>query len=144
MGASTWSYFTPFRPGEQAALDALREEVFARDAAYYRECGVESPAALTESGLLEEEPAHSVLDVGRVVRCEPDLEEPGDVRGVEGGEVVELFGTARPVRETVRQAVGRAGDGWFPPFGRGSGCCTVVYGDDGRPAALCFWGTTGY
>lgn len=32
--------------------------------------------------------------------------------------------------------------GGFPRFGRGSGCCTIVYGGDGRPEELCFWGTT--
>jgi len=63
---------------------------------------------------------------------------------VEGAEVVEPFGTARPAREAVRQALGSAGHGWFPPFGRGSGCCTIVYGADGRPEELCFWGITGY
>ncbi|MFF8381336.1 hypothetical protein ACF07V_35080 [Streptomyces sp. NPDC015661] len=48
---------------------------------------------------MEEEPAHSVLDVERVVRCEEDLEEPGNVRVVEVAEVLELSGTARPGRE---------------------------------------------
>ncbi|MFF0560053.1 hypothetical protein ACH4ZU_34525 [Streptomyces sp. NPDC020472] len=143
MGASRWSYFTPYRQSEQDALDDLREEVFARGAAYYREAGVGTLAALVASGLLEEEPAHSVLDVERVVRCEEDMEEPGDVRVVEAAEAVELFGTARPVREVVEQALKRAGDGWFPPFDRGSGCCTVVHDAEGRPAELCFWGLTG-
>ncbi len=143
MGASSWLYFTPFSQSEQAALDCLREAVFARDAEYYGEEGVESLAALVESGWLEEDPAHSVLDVERIVRCEPDMEGPGDVRVLEGPEVVDLFGTAQPSRDIVQQAVKRAGDGWFPPFGRGSGCCTAVYGGDGRPEELCFWGTTG-
>ncbi|GAA2750507.1 hypothetical protein [Kitasatospora cinereorecta] len=143
MGASSWSYVTPLQHSEQAALDSLRAAVFARDAEYYREEGIETLAALTESGRLDEEPAHSVLDVDRVVRCEPDTEEPGEVRVVEGPEVVELFGTASPTRETVEQAVERAGDGWFPPFGRGSGCCTVVHDAAGRPTQLFFWGTTG-
>ncbi|WP_225800768.1 hypothetical protein [Streptomyces sp. NK15101] len=84
-----------------------------------------------------------MLDVERVVRCEEDMEEPGDVRVVEGAEAVELFGTARPVREVVEQALKRAGDGWFPPVDRGSGCCTVVHGAGGGPAELCFWGLTG-
>ncbi|RKT09519.1 hypothetical protein BX285_6614 [Streptomyces sp. 1114.5] len=143
MGASGWLYFTPFQPSEQAALDGLREEVFSRDAEYYRDEGVGTLGALMESGWLEEEAAHSVLDVDRVVRCDSDTEEHGDVRVVEGPEVIELFGTATPSREVVRQAVERAGDGWFPPFGRGSGCCTIVHGDDGRPVELCFWGSTG-
>ncbi|WP_143687067.1 hypothetical protein [Streptomyces sp. TLI_171] len=143
MGASNWLYFTPFQQIEQAALDSLREAVFVRDAEYYRDEGIETLAALAESGWLEEEPAHSVLDVERVVRCEPDTEETGDVRVVEGAEVVELFGTVSPSRGIVQQAVERAGDGWFPPFGRGSGCCTIVYGSDGRPEELCFWGATG-
>ncbi|MGA5066398.1 hypothetical protein ACPB9E_22000 [Streptomyces exfoliatus] len=143
MGASRWSYFTPFREREQDALNDLREAVFARDGEYYREEGVETLAALTASGWLEEEPAHSVLDVEHVVRCEEDLEEPGDVRVVEAAEAVELFGTARPVREVVEQALKRAGDGWFPPSDRGSGCCTTVYSTEGDPAELCFWGFTG-
>ncbi|MFB6616231.1 hypothetical protein ACFCV9_18810 [Streptomyces sp. NPDC056367] len=143
MGASRWSYFTPFRHREQDALDDLREAVFAQEAEYYREAGIETLAALMASGWLEEEPAHSVLDVERVVRCEEHMEEPGDVRVVETAEVVELFGTAHPGREVVEQALKRAGDGWFPPFDRGSGCCTIVYEDDSRPAELCFWGSTG-
>lgn len=144
MGASKWVYFTPLDKSGQAALERLRQAVFVQGADYYREEGVDTLAALEESGWLEEEPAHSVLDVERVVRCEPDTEEPGDVRVVEGAEVPELFGTARPTRDIVQQAVKRSGDGWFPPFGRGSGCCTVVYGSDGQPDEWCFWGTTGY
>ncbi|WP_345709267.1 hypothetical protein [Kitasatospora paranensis] len=136
-------YFVPFQRSEQAALDSLREEVFARDADYYREEGVESPAALMAGGWLEEQGAHSVLDVDRVVRCEPDAEEVGDVRVVEGPEVVELFGTATPSHETVEQAVKSRRREWFPPFDRGSGCCTVVYDGGNRPEALCFWGVTG-
>ena len=143
MGASRWSYFTPFRRSERDALNDLRETVFAGEAAYYREAGVETLAMLMASGWLEEEPAHSVLDVARVVRCEEDMEEPGDVRVVEAAEVVALFGTARPVREVVEQALKRAGDGWIPPTDRGSGCCTVVYSAEGHPAELCIWGFTG-
>ncbi|MGW1496411.1 hypothetical protein [Streptomyces sp. NPDC002402] len=143
MGASRWSYFTPFQQSAQVALNDLREAVFARHAAYYREAGVETLAALMASGWLEEEPAHSVLDVERVVRCEEGAEEPGDVRVVKAAEVVELFGTAQPMREVVEQALKRASDGWFPPFDRGSGCCTIVYGAEGRPTELCFWGFTG-
>ncbi|MCU7826357.1 hypothetical protein [Kitasatospora sp. DSM 101779] len=135
---------TPWQESEQAALDGLREAVFACDAGYYREGGVDTPAALTASGWLEEEPAHSVLDVHRVVRCEePDTEDEGEVRVVEGPEVVELFGTARPTRETVERAVEHRSREWFPPFDRGSGCCTVVYDEDGNPVGLCFWGVTG-
>ncbi|MFF3609834.1 hypothetical protein [Streptomyces sp. NPDC002463] len=89
MGASRWSYFTPFRHSEREALDDLRERVFAEDAEYYREEGVETLEGLMASGWLVEEPAHSVLDVERVVRCEEDLEEPGDVRVVEAAEAVE-------------------------------------------------------
>ncbi|MFJ8017777.1 hypothetical protein [Streptomyces sp. NPDC096339] len=143
MGASRWSYFTPFRHSEQDALDDLRETVFAEDSAYYREAGIDAPAALVASAWLEEEPAHSVLDVERVVRCEEHMEEPGDVRVVEAAEAVELFGTTRPGRDVVEQGLKRAGDGWFPPFDRGSGCCTVVYDPEGHPAELCFWGFTG-
>ncbi|MFD0070963.1 hypothetical protein ACFVIY_00720 [Streptomyces sp. NPDC127166] len=143
MGASRWSYFTPFRHSEQEALGDLRERVFAEDAGYYREEGVETLEGLMASGWLVEEPAHSVLDVERVVRCEEDMEEPGDVRVVEAAEAVELFGTPHPVREAVEQALKRAGDGWFPPVDRGSGCCTIVYDAEGRPSELCFWGLTG-
>lgn len=143
MGASRWSHFTPFRRSEQDALNDLRELVFAREAAYYREAGIETLTALMASGWLEEEPAHSVLDVERVVRCEADMEEPGDVRVVEAPEVVELFGTAHPTREVAEQALKRAGDGRLPPFDRGSGCCTIVYGAEDHPAELCFWGFTG-
>ncbi|MFF2775435.1 hypothetical protein ACFVU3_11045 [Streptomyces sp. NPDC058052] len=143
MGASRWTYFTPFRENEQEALDDLRDVVFERDGAYYREAGVETLAALAASGWLDEEAAHSVLDVSRAVRCTEGLEEPGDVRVLEAAEVVELFGSGRPGRAAVEQALTRAGDGWFPPVERGFGCCTAVYGDDGSPAGLCFWGLTG-
>ncbi|MFF5924360.1 hypothetical protein ACFY8C_39715 [Streptomyces flavochromogenes] len=143
MGASKWSYFTPFQHSEQDALDGLRERVFAEDFEDYQEAGIETLAALMASAWLEEEPAHSVLDVERVVRCEEHMEEPGDVRVVEAAEVVELFGTTRPGRDVVEQALKRAGDGWFPPFDRGSGCCTIVYDAEGHPAELCFWGFTG-
>lgn len=96
---------TSFQLSEQVALNGLREAVLARDAEYYREAGVETLAVLMASGWLEEEPAHSALDVERVVRCEEDMEEPGDVRVVEAAEGVELFGTAQRVREVVEEAV---------------------------------------
>jgi hypothetical protein len=134
-------YFTPFQESEQAALDSLREAVFVQDGDYYREEGVETLADL--EGWLDEEGTHSVLDVERVVRCEPDAEDPGDVRVVEGPEVLELFGTAKPSRDIVQQARERSSNLWFPPYFRGSGCCTVVYDSDGRPDELCFWGITG-
>ncbi|MFJ9458368.1 hypothetical protein ACIRST_25170 [Kitasatospora sp. NPDC101447] len=144
MGASSWSYVTPWQAQEQRALEALREEVFARGAGYWRELGVASLAELDAGGVLEEEGgAHSVLDVRWVVRCEADTEGVGEVRVVEEAEAVELFGTPQPSREAVESALARAGDGWFPPFGRGSGCCTAVHEDGGRAVGLCFWGVTG-
>ncbi|MER7585446.1 hypothetical protein [Kitasatospora sp. NPDC097691] len=144
MGASMWSYVTPWQAQEQRALEALREAVFARDAGYWRELGAASAAELDAGGVpAEEGGAHSVLDVSRVVRCEADTEGAGEVRVVEGAEVVELFGTPWPSREAVEAALVRVGDGWLPPFGRGSGCCTAVHGQDGRVVGLCFWGVTG-
>ncbi|MEV7184345.1 hypothetical protein [Kitasatospora sp. NPDC093102] len=143
MGASAWSYAVPHREDLQAALDALREKVFTEDE-YDREEGVESLAELMDSGRLQEEGAHSVLDVATVVRCAVDEEGHGDVRVVEGAEVAELFGTDRPSLDTVRAAEEQGGgDIDFPPSFRGSGCCTVTYGPDGAPDGLYFWGVTG-
>ncbi|MFF6776559.1 hypothetical protein ACFY8W_23795 [Streptomyces sp. NPDC012637] len=61
---------------------------------------------------------------------------------VEAEEAVELFETAQPGQPVVEQVLKRAGDGWFPPFDRGSGCCTTVDDAEVHPAELCFWGFT--
>ncbi|MEU1283249.1 hypothetical protein [Kitasatospora sp. NPDC005856] len=144
MGASAWSYAIPYREDLQAALEVLRERVFTEDE-YYRQEGFASLAELMDSGCLDEEGgAHSVLDVVTVVHRAVDEEDHGDVRVVEGAEVVELFGTERPSLDTVRAAEEKgAGDIDFPPSFRGSGCCTVTYGPDGAPDGLYFWGVTG-
>ncbi|MFD5433572.1 hypothetical protein ACFWJ4_15660 [Kitasatospora sp. NPDC127067] len=143
MGAGAWSYAVPHREDLQAALDALREKVFSEDE-FYREEGLGSLAELMVSGRLDEQGAHSVLDVVTVVHCAVDEEDHGDVRVVEGAEVVELFGTGRPSLDIVRAAEEKGvGDIDFPPSFRGSGCCTVTYGPDGAPDGLYFWGVTG-
>ncbi|MFC8717661.1 hypothetical protein [Kitasatospora sp. NPDC057198] len=58
---------------------------------------------------------------------------------------MELFGTDRPGAARAVEVTRRAGDGRVPPFDRGAGCCTAVYGGGGGgPEGYWFRGRSGF
>jgi hypothetical protein len=141
VGATSWIYFTDYSKDIPETLQALREEVFQA-----RWLGVEPFETLEEleqSGLLDEEGAHSIIDVDHVIEGRDVDEETGAVRLLPQDECVEYFGSATPTRDAVERAY-KDPSTWLPPIDRGAACCTVVYDDDGIPAGLAFWGRSGF
>ncbi|MFF3610110.1 hypothetical protein [Streptomyces sp. NPDC002463] len=142
MGSSRWIYFTDNPGNPQEALNDLREKVF-QDEWRNQDPFPESIADLIESGALEEEGAHSILDVDRVIFTDDtDYEEDGTIRIVSPQEVVEYFGNAQPTQERIAE-VYRTDPTELPPMFRGSGCCAPVHSPEGDCVGLAFWGMSG-
>ncbi|AZM78909.1 hypothetical protein D1J63_31160 [Streptomyces sp. KPB2] len=141
LGASRWHYFIEGQNDAQSALDDLREREFAKSWSDY-DPSITSLSELVNSGALEEEGAHSIIDVDRVIESDdPEYDEDGTVRLLLPQEVVEYFGTEKPTRETVESVYSTARRR-LPPLLRGSGCCTAIY-EQGAPCGFAFWGMTG-
>ena len=96
MGASAWTYWVPYREDVNAALQALRREVFDRGE-FYR-AGSGDPSSLEQ--LLEqggESGTHSIIDV---LSVSPTV-ELGAVAPLSDAELAELFGSDQPTRADV-------------------------------------------
>lgn len=141
MGASRWHYFIEGCDGAQSALDELREREFVKSWSDF-DPSIASLSDLVNSGALEEEGAHSIIDVDRVIESDdPEYDEDGTVRLLLPQEVVQYFGTDKPTREIVESVYATARR-HLPPVLRGSGCCTAIY-EQGAPCGFAFWGITG-
>ncbi|NEB12482.1 hypothetical protein G3I32_27220 [Streptomyces coelicoflavus] len=122
-------------------MDELRERAFVKSWSSY-DPSIASLFDLVNSGALEEEGAHSIIDVDRVVESDdPECDEDGTVRMLLPQEVVQYFGTEKPTREIVESVYSTARRR-LPPVLGGSGCCTAIY-EQGAPSGFAFWGMTG-
>ncbi|MFJ4184286.1 hypothetical protein [Kitasatospora sp. NPDC089509] len=104
MGASGWTYVTPYRGSVEATLAALHQEVFQERYGDGRLFA--SPAELyADEEFMGEEGTHSILDIRYVVSsAEPPVTD-GDyftLRPVRPERVVNHLGTARPTVEQFR------------------------------------------
>jgi hypothetical protein len=158
MGASGWSYVTPYRGDVSAALRELRERVF-RDREYYWWDDFEEdgphPGSIDEllsHGSVAESGTHSILDVNKVVATTdlPDwhrTEDYGTVRPLAPDRILHHFGTDRPSRsrfETLSKDQQAPG---FIDFidevkMRGTGLYVLLYDGD-TPTEVGFWGFSG-
>lgn len=159
MGASGWSYVTPYRGDVAESLRELRERVF-RDKAYYWWDDFEEdeprPAAIAgiwASEEMKQSGTHSILDVDRVVGT---TEAPGGgnwrtdlgtVRPLAADAIVRHFGTAKPSRA---QFEALADNPEAPGFAEFIGEVTmswtgryVLLYDNGQPTEVGFWGYSG-
>ena len=130
MGGEGWSNFAPFDASVEAALEALRERVFA--AGLYRG-SEERPATIEETvENAAESGTASILDITGV----SDGPDFCSVCPLPAGEVERLFGTTRPDH-------GAVADNYelFEDIERGQGIYTVVY-KDGQPSELFFAGVS--
>jgi hypothetical protein len=147
MGASGWSYFVPYQPDLQAALNALRAQVLA-DGDYWWAAKYEfgksakeyddrptSEDQLWGDEAVQEEGTHSILDMRRMLR---DGEEPdyGTVQVVTAAEALDRAGTETLTREHVQAIDDLARRRWF-------GRCAVLHDSDGKPDEIYFWGFSG-
>ena len=129
MGASGWSYRRPFTGDVDAALRALREDVFAR-ADYYRLDPEASPGSIEEALKLNGEAGtHSILDVF-------------NVSPVPDGILLEQLGTTRPRRRALEANPG-ALDALIVSWPPWSGAYFVLHDDGGTPVEYVFVGRSG-
>lgn len=148
MGASWWEYFVPHQEDLGAALDALRQSVFASQDYHWEpwedDEGDEPDGArsrpstlelLLEDEQVQEEGTHSILDVYRVLR---PGEEPEycTVQPVGPDEARRVTGTDRLTREHVPAIEPLATRRWF-------GRCAVLHDAAGNPEEIYFWGFSG-
>ncbi|MEV4762244.1 hypothetical protein AB0J89_06365 [Micromonospora chokoriensis] len=146
MGASGWSYVVAYQPDLDAALDALRDEVFAEGRYWWARGTIPNSASdyphrpttmkeLFDDELVQESGTHSILDVHRVLD-EGERPEFGTVEPVSAAEALRLAGTERLTREHLDSIRGLAAQGWF-------GRCAVLHDAQGKPQEIYFWGFSG-
>jgi hypothetical protein len=136
MGASAWSYWVPYRDDVDAALQALRRDVFERGE-YYR-ATPQAPQSLEQ--LLErggESGTHSIIDVASVAPAVT----LGAVAPLPADEVAGLFGSERPTRADIETNFAGVMD-VVEQRGRWTGSYLVAY-RNGEPDELHFFGMSG-
>jgi hypothetical protein len=161
VGASEWSYVTPYRGGVEASLRELRERVF-RDGGYYwfweqypGDAPLPRPATMDEIWETETMRAtgtHSILDVDQVLATTdpPVRGNLGDyetVRPLAPERVRHHFGTARPTRaQFAAVALDLASPGHQDLMGelrlRSAGLYTLLCEGD-AVTDVDFWGYSG-
>jgi hypothetical protein len=128
MGGWPYQYVVPFQDDVQAALDALRTDVFARGAYYGSEARPRSiKEAVARSG---ESGTRSILDIERV-SPRPDYRRAAPLTAA---EVERYFGGAQPTMRMVEEC-----DDLWENLERGQARYLVVY-DGGVPINLVFVG----
>ncbi|MFD7973413.1 hypothetical protein [Streptomyces clavifer] len=112
MGASGWSYVTPYRKSVGASLEALQGEVFAQEYGDDEEYSTIEELYADEE-FMEEEGTHSILDVRRVVEStklprESCTDDYFTVRPLAPARLVIHFGTDRPTVQQYEGAVAQS------------------------------------
>lgn len=149
MGASGWRYVVPYQEDLEAALDALRRQVFADgDFISPAEDGYPEPASVED--LMRDEYAffmgtngtHSILDVVMVVPDGDTEQLPGTIKPFAPDETRQVFGSMQPGRADYD----RLADALiFDKIGlpeRGTGRAVTLW-KGGEPAEIAFWGYSG-
>jgi hypothetical protein len=140
MGAEPWSYFVPYVPDFQTALEQLREREFTAgrynpasgyDGTYGRGLPVEErPSTIEEAReLADADGTRSILDMDHV----GDEADYGVAKRLSSTELQHYFGTTEPTRLDIEQAE------FWEDIERGQGICCVVY-ENGKPRELFFAG----
>jgi hypothetical protein len=128
MGGWPYHYVVPFQENTQAALDALRADVFARGAYYGSRARPRTiKEAVARSG---ESGTRSILDIDRVSAV------PGSCRAapLTADELEKYFGGALPTAQMIEES-----DGLWEDLERGQARYVVAY-EGGVPANLVFVG----
>ncbi|MEU9509407.1 hypothetical protein AB0D32_24365 [Micromonospora sp. NPDC048170] len=146
MGASGWRYFVAYQPDLDAALDDLRDKVFAEGAYWWArgEFGTSAsdhphrPATMDElyaDEWVQESGTHSILDMFHVLS---DGEKPdyGTVQPVTTAEALRCAGAETLTRAHVGAINGLAER-------RAFGRCAILHDAAGRPGEIYFWGFSG-
>ena len=124
MGGEPWFHVAPYQSDIPAALEALRQRVFAEGE--YRGSN-EEPATIEEAlENMDADGTASILDIDHVAASP----EPTGVTVLTPAEAKQYFGTERPTRADVEKA-----DQFWDDIGRGEAVCVVLYNGD-RPSEL--------
>ena len=128
MGGEPWFHVAPYQSDIPAALESLRQRVFAEGE--YR--GSEDEPASIEEALenMDADGTASILDIDHVA----DEPEPTGVTLLAAADARRYFGTERPTRADVDQA-----EDFWEDIGRGEAVCVVLYNGE-RPSELYFAG----
>jgi hypothetical protein len=137
MGASGWSYHTPYDADADKALQALRDKVFASGDYYkfWQEYGDsdEEPQSIDDAlELADTEGTHSILDITHVG---PGF---GGARVVSDDELLEALGTATPSKDQAQTMVATS----MERLDRWQAVIIPTY-DGGKPTGLWFVGVSG-
>lgn len=128
MGGTPWSYFVPFEASVDAALEKLRQRVFAAGEFQGSEMNPATPSdAFFNMGA---EGTASILDVMSV----SDTPDMCTVCPLQPARLTALFGTTQPTREMID-----ANHDFFEDIERGQGIYIVAY-KDGKPDEYFFAG----
>ena len=140
MGGEPWSYFVPYVPDFQTALEQLREREFTAGR-YNPASGYEGtyggglpvderPSTIEEAReLADADGTRSILDMDRV----GDEADYGVARRLSPAELQNYFGSTEPTRQAIDQAE------FWEDIERGQGICCTVY-ENGKPTELFFAG----
>jgi len=128
MGGERWFHIAPYQSDIPAALEALRQRVFAEGE--YRGSNAE-PATIEEAlENMDADGTASILDIDHVAASP----EPTGVTVLTPVEAKQYFGSERPTRADIERA-----DRFWDDIGRGEAVCVVLYSGD-RPSELYFAG----
>jgi hypothetical protein len=160
MGASGWSYFVPYQPDINKALQELRQKVF-QEGDYFKPA--EWQKRLYEHKIISEQELNNALDELALVPEPQTIEELIEQRGEEGThsiididrvsslpdfgaavplpleEYIEIFGTDKPTREMIEEKVEDIEEYTDMPM---VGVYIIVYNTN-SPAEIYFSGFSG-
>ncbi|MCF2530722.1 hypothetical protein [Yinghuangia soli] len=153
MGASGWSYTTPYVDDPATSLRLLREQTFAAyDFSDVEEWGCPVPASLDDlydqvyGEYLGTEGTHSILDVDTFLAedAAPNIRfgDHGVLRLWPKAKVTEVFGTGEPTGADVEAFDFLELSAADPSLTKWNGRCIVLY-RDGHPHELFIWGRSG-
>lgn len=147
VGASEWQYFVPYQQDFGQALQELRQQVFASGEFWWYGEGDYLPESMRvprptrlenvfDDENVQQSGTHSILDVFRVL-APGDAWEYGSVAPATAEEIHTATGTTHPDRShaaVLSDTLDRQ---------RWVGRCAVLYGDQGDPSEIVFWGHSG-
>ncbi|EWT02619.1 hypothetical protein N865_02490 [Intrasporangium oryzae NRRL B-24470] len=159
VGASGWSYRTPFMGSVQESFLAVQRQILESgdyiwpwddfDPAETDAEGFARPASLDQLAAAKqtedfwEKGTHTMLDLDRVSEAD-DPDELGAARALSDAEMTEVLGTDQPTSEDLARVHDPAGDRPLEDLigPKWSGRSLLVYQND-APSEVFFWGWSG-
>ena len=139
MGASGWSYFTPYEDDVDDALRTLRHRVF--DGAFPRGSAERPKSIAAYIKSCGEDGTHSILDIVRADTVGPtgEMDDFATAFPLFRAEAEELFGAKKPTRADIRRVSAELMN--MRP--RWQATWVIVHDAKGRPVEYVFTGFSG-